>query len=159
MMKLSLRPLLPLLFLGLMNSCSTGDDHAIDTEKPIVDISYGQGFPKACERLERGKTYTFRAQLSDNDALASYSLDIHHNFDHHTHDDQGAQCELDAVKSAINPMILMENRPVEGGPRSFEIEISVAIPLDVDPGDYHCAFSVTDRNGWQGRTSVDIKIH
>ena len=159
MMKSSLRPLLAILSLWCLISCSTGDDHAVDTEKPIIDISYAQGFPKACERLERGKTYTFRAQLSDNDALASHSLDIHHNFDHHTHDDQGVQCELDAVKSAVNPMVLMENRSIEGGPRTIEIEISVIIPIEVDPGDYHCAFSVTDRSGWQGRTSVDIKIY
>ena len=34
----------------------------------------------------------------------------------------------------------------------------VSVPNDVDPGDYHCGFSVTDVTGWQSRTSVDIKI-
>ena len=146
-----------LLVVGF-TSCQSKEDE-IDTQPPVIDMAFADAFPQQCEVLQRGETYSIVALFTDNSRLGSYSLDIHHNFDHHTHDDQGTQCELDAVKSAINPMILMENRPVEGGPRSFEIEISVAIPLVVDPGDYHCAFSVTDRNGWQGRTSVDIKIH
>ena len=29
---------------------------------------------------------------------------------------------------------------------------------DIDAGDYHCAYSVTDATGWQSRTSIDIKI-
>lgn len=95
---------------------------------------------------------------SDNQELASYSLDIHHNFDHHTHDDQGAECELDPVKEASNPLIFMQNYAIENGVSSYEIDVEITIPEDVDTGDYHCTFSVTDRTGWQSRTSIDIKI-
>lgn len=143
---------LGLLFFGCTETTE------LDEEKPTITINFAQGFPQACAQLERGETYTFRAKASDNLGLASYSLGIHHNFDQHTHDDQPATCEMDAVKSPDNPLILMNTYSLEGAPLEDELAISISIPNDVDPGDYHCAFSVTDVTGWQGRTSVDIKI-
>lgn len=157
-MKLIVKHLYVLPLVMLLVSCSSSDDSSVDEEKPSISVNYAGGFPQACETLERGQTYTFKAQVTDNLALASYSLNIHHNFDHHTHDDQGAQCELEEVKAAVNPLIYIENFDIEGSKTSYEINISVIIPEDIDPGDYHCSYSVTDVTGWQSRTSVDIKI-
>lgn len=157
-MKLIIKLLYIAFPLLLLISCSSSDDSTIDEEKPIISVNYAEGFPQTCETLERGETYAFRARVTDNEALASYSLNIHHNFDHHTHDDQGAQCELGAIKEALNPLLFIGNHTIENGQTSYEINISVTIPDDVDPGDYHCSYSVTDQTGWQSRTSVDIKI-
>ena len=52
----------------------------------------------------------------------------------------------------------MENFNIEEGLTTYEIDISITIPNDIDTGDYHCAYSVTDATGWQSRTSIDIKI-
>ncbi|MDO6519391.1 DUF4625 domain-containing protein [Zobellia uliginosa] len=41
---------------------------------------------------------------------------------------------------------------------SYEFNIPVTIPNDIDAGDCHCSYSVTDKTGWQSRTSMDIKI-
>ncbi|MBU3026249.1 DUF4625 domain-containing protein [Zobellia galactanivorans] len=142
-----------LLFLA---SCSNGDDTDVDDEKP--SISLAGGFPQSCTELKRGETYIFKANVSDNVGLSAYSLDLHHNFDHHTHDDQGSKCELSAKKTPDNPLIFMENYTLEPGKTSYEITIELTIPQDVDTGDYHCAYSVTDVTGWQGRTSVDVKV-
>ncbi|MBR9853199.1 MAG: DUF4625 domain-containing protein [Algicola sp.] len=157
-MKAFYKPLFTLAATILLFACSNSDDTSIDEEKPTISVNYSGGFPQACEVLQKGRTYTFKAQVTDNVQLSSYSLDIHHNFDHHTHDDQGAQCDLNSVKSAINPMIYMENFAIADGGTSYEINISITIPEDIDTGDYHCAYSVTDATGWQSRTSVDIKI-
>lgn len=148
-----------LVLLGLLIvSCSSDDSIDKDEEKPTITINYTGGFPQSCTELQKGQTYNFKAKVADNKALASYSLDIHHNFDHHTHDDQGAQCDLDPIKQAINPLIYMENYSIEGGPTTYEINVSLTIPNDIDTGDYHCQFSVIDQTGWQSRTSIDIKI-
>ncbi|UNZ00043.1 DUF4625 domain-containing protein [Zhouia spongiae] len=153
-------PKLLLMLLSTISllACSSSDDNEVDKDKPTISVNYAGGFPRSCEILERGQTYTFKAQVADNVALASYSLDIHHNFDHHTHDDQGAQCNLEAIKQAVNPMIFMKNYTIEGGGTSYEINIDLTIPEDIDTGDYHCQYSVTDQTGWQSRTSIDIKI-
>ncbi|EAQ51286.1 hypothetical protein MED217_17125 [Leeuwenhoekiella blandensis MED217] len=52
----------------------------------------------------------------------------------------------------------MENFSLADRPTEYEIQIEVSIPEDIDTGDYHCSYSVTDETGWQSRTSVDIKI-
>lgn len=148
--------LLPLFFVAI--SCSSNSSADVDEEKPTITVNYDGGFPQPCVELVRGETYEFKAKVTDNVALASYSLDIHHNFDHHTHDDQGAQCEFDPVKEAVAPLTYMENFTIEGGPTSYEIIIPVIIPEDIDTGNYHTLLSVTDQTGWQSRTAVDIKI-
>ncbi|WP_233783228.1 DUF4625 domain-containing protein [Flavivirga eckloniae] len=157
-MKLKTTYYLLLLVMLPTVSCSSGDSIDKDEQKPTITINYAEGFPQACAELTKGQTYIFRAKVADNKALASYSLDIHNNFDHHTHDDQGIDCNLESTKQAINPLIFMENFSIENNPTSYEIKITLAIPDDVDPGDYHCQYSVTDQTGWHSRTSVDIKI-
>lgn len=141
-----------------LTSCSSDDTSERDQNKPEINIAYPGGFPEPCMTLVKGETYTFRAKITDNQSLAAYSLDIHHNFDHHTHDDQQGNCELGIVKQPVNPWVFMENYAIEGDVSSYEIMIELTIAQDIDPGDYHCSFSVTDQTGWQSRTSVDIKI-
>lgn len=139
-------------------SCTTDDGIDKDEQKPTITINYDNGFPQPCTELKKGNTYNFRAIATDNKVLASYSLDIHNNFDHHTHDDQGAQCDLEPIKQAINPLIFMENFSIENSQTSYEINIAITIPNDIDTGDYHCQYSITDETGWQSRTSIDMKI-
>jgi hypothetical protein len=139
-------------------ACDSDDGSRKDEEKPKITVNYAQGFPQSCSELVRGQTYIFKAKVSDNEALAAYSLDKHHNFDHHTHDDQGPQCDLDAIKQPIDPMIFVQNYSIEPQVTSYEIAIELAVPEHIDPGDYHCSYSVTDITGWQSRTSIDIKI-
>lgn len=157
-MKLILKYISLLFLILYVTSCSNEDSVNKDEEKPTISLNYSEGFPNSCTELVKGETYNFKAKVTDNIELASYSLDIHHNFDHHTHDDQGTQCQLSSTKLAINPLIFMENYSIENGLTSFEINITLTIPDDIDAGDYHCQYSVTDKTGWQSRTSVDIKI-
>ena len=122
LMKSTFKNFYILSIIVLTAACSSDDSVEIDEEKPTITVNYTAGFPQGCALLTRGETYNFRAMVTDNNELAAYSIDIHHNFDHHTHDDQ------------------------------------VTVPNDIDTGDYHCAYSVTDATGWQSRTSIDIKI-
>ncbi|MEP3836922.1 MAG: DUF4625 domain-containing protein [Algibacter sp.] len=157
-MKSTLKYFYCLSILLVTGACSSDNSVEIDEEKPTITIDYTGGFPQGCAVLTKGETYNFRAMVTDNDELAAYSIDIHHNFDHHTHDDQLAECELEPIKQSVNPLIFVENYTIEGGLTSYEFNISVTIPNDIDTGDYHCAYSVTDVTGWQSRTSIDIKI-
>lgn len=157
-MKFTIKYVYFLSLLLIFSACSGNGDVDIDEEKPTITLNYTDGFPQGCAVLTKGETYTFRAMVTDNKALAAYSIDIHHNFDHHTHDDQVAECTLDDVKTAVNPLIFIENYTIDDAPTSYEINVAITIPDDIDAGDYHCAYSITDVTGWQSRTSVDIKI-
>ncbi|MEP2279931.1 DUF4625 domain-containing protein [Maribacter sp.] len=147
-----------LVIIFLAAACSSDDSTEIDEEVPTISVNYTAGFPQGCAFLTKGETYNFRAMVTDNSELAAYSIDIHHNFDHHTHDDQVTECDLGDIKQSVNPLIFIENYTIEGSLTSYEINIPVTIPNDIDTGDYHCAYSVTDATGWQSRTSIDIKI-
>jgi major membrane immunogen (membrane-anchored lipoprotein) len=157
-MKLSLKHFYYLFLLALITACSSDDAADKDLEKPTISINYDGGFPQACEELVKGETYSFRALVTDNLELASYSIDIHNNFDHHTHDDQEATCDLEDIKDPVNPLIFVENYSIEDGLTSYEFNVNITIPDDIDSGDYHCSYSITDVTGWQSITSIDIKI-
>lgn len=154
-MKLLVKYMSALAILIGLTACSSDDK---DETRPTITVNYENGFPQSCSELKRGETYNFRALVSDNEALASYSIEIHNNFDHHTHDDQEGTCEHEDEKDPVNPLIYMESFSIEGAKTEYEIKIPITIPADADTGDYHCAYSVIDQAGWQTRTSVDIKI-
>ncbi|MGG8495432.1 DUF4625 domain-containing protein [Tenacibaculum sp. TC6] len=147
-----------LFILSLIIISCSSDNEEPDTEKPTITVNYNGGFPQSCDVLKKGETYQIKVKVSDNIALASYAIDIHHNFDHHTHDDQGTKCDLDPLKTPITPLIFMENHTLKNQLKEYEISHSISIPKNIDSGDYHCQISVIDVTGWQSRTSIDIKI-
>ena len=149
------RQLLLSLFVLALVSCTETE---IDEEKPTITVNYAGGFPQTCENLSRGQSYTIKAKVADNLELASYSVEMHHNFDHHTHDDQQGACELEPITTAVNPFNFSTNNSIPEGLTNFEIEAVITIPATIDTGDYHLALSVTDVTGWQARTAVDVKI-
>lgn len=59
-------------------SCSNDD---ADTEKPVIENVE----PHNGDTLVIGENIHFEADFSDNDKLASYRIEIHHNFDNHGH--------------------------------------------------------------------------
>jgi hypothetical protein len=148
------RLLLGFCVLALVSCTET----EIDEEKPTITVNYAGGFPQTCENLSRGQSYTIKAKVTDNLELASYSIEMHHNFDHHTHDDQQGACELEPITAAVNPFVFSSSERIPQGSTDYELEIDLVILDGVDTGDYHLALSVTDITGWQARTSVDVKI-
>ena len=73
--------LIALFTLTFFASCSNDDDEILDSEKPEITIND----PVENEVFQVGGELHFDIDLSDNDALASYKVDIHNNFDGHTH--------------------------------------------------------------------------
>nr|WP_199003426.1 DUF4625 domain-containing protein [Flavobacterium sp. ASV13] len=138
-------------------SCSS-DNNEIDTEYPVIDISASNAFPIQCSEITRGQKITFRAKFTDNDALGSYSLDIHHNFDHHTHSTEVNNCVPEPVKKPVNPMLYINSVTIPNGQKSYEAVQEITIPTDIDPGDYHFMIRLTDKEGWQSIKGLSIKI-
>ncbi|MBK1440697.1 DUF4625 domain-containing protein [Parapedobacter sp. ISTM3] len=145
------------VLLSVLLSCSK-DSETTDTEYPEIDMAYAEAFPVQCSTIRRGETFVFRALFSDNVALGSFSLDVHHNFDHHTHSTEVNDCGLDPVKTPETPFVYIRSFDIPGGPQTYEARMEIAVPADVDPGDYHFMIRVTDREGWQTMKGLSIKI-
>lgn len=150
-----------LLFLG---SCEK--DEEIDTEKPVIDLSIQDAFPVNCDTLYFGETFEFKVLFADNAELGStsaYSIDIHNNFDHHSHSTEVTECELDPIKDPVNPYLFIESYDMPSGLSEYETNLSFSIPSgdengDYDDGDYHFYISLTDKEGWSTQAGLSIKI-
>ncbi|WP_298649498.1 DUF4625 domain-containing protein [uncultured Proteiniphilum sp.] len=150
------KTLLCLAAVGLLLSCGREDDH--DMEKPVIDMSGVSAFPLTCDIVYKGESFTFKAVFTDNGELGNYNIEIHNNFDHHSHSTDDVECEPDEKKTPVNPFVYNESFPIPQGVVSYEAEQSIYIPEDVDTGDYHFMIRLTDKAGWQQLKAVGIKV-
>lgn len=146
-----------LLFIAL-SSCQKEKAEPIDTSYPEIHLGSHEAFPKQCSVLKRGETFTFRALLTDNAELGSVSIDVHHNFDHHSHSTEVGDCNMDPVKQTVKPFLMIRSFPIAAGQRSFQTSTEISIPADIDSGDYHFLIRLTDKEGWQTLKGLSVKI-
>lgn len=140
---------------GILLSC---ESELKDDEVPVIDLTIDNAFPQNCVTVYRGESFTFRFRLADNLELGSYSIEMHHNFDHHTHSTSPVQCDKDPVKQAVKPFLFIQDFNIPGGLKEFIATGNILIPADVDTGDYHFTIRVTDVSGWQTYEGTGLKI-
>jgi len=148
------------ILLTILGGCSPAE---IDDQKPVIDLTMEGAFPVSCDTLYLGESFTWKVRFEDNVALGSYSLEIHHNFDHHAHSTELASCDLDSVKEPVNPFHTIMDFEIPAGSTEYTVNESIQIPLsdangELDPGDYHFFISLTDREGWSTQKGLSIKI-
>lgn len=153
--------IIPLLLLIVNNSCEK--DEAIDKQKPEIDLDVKGAFPVNCDTLYFGETFTFKVLFTDNVELGSFSIDIHHNFDHHSHSTEVTACSLDPVKDPDNPFKFIQDYTIPEGSKKYETDLSISIPSGnrsglYNEGDYHFFISLTDKEGWSTQKGLSIKM-
>ena len=137
-------------------SCSTNE---VDDEPPVINMNESHHFPQICDTVYVGETFTFRATFTDNQELGAYSIDIHHNFDHHSHSTEVGDCELDPPKTPTdNVFLFIQSYTIPNGLTTYEAEAEIDIPDDADTGDYDFFLAVTDKEGWQTVRGVGIRV-
>ena len=147
------------LILGFMiQSCSNDDNNEKDTTKPEIDLTITDAFPTSCTSVSKGSTIPFKALFTDNQQLGAYSINIHNNFDHHSHDTEVDSCDLDPIKNAVNPWTVTLTFSIPENSQEFIAEQEILIPTDIDTGDYHFMIQLTDTEGWSTMKGISIKI-
>ena len=149
-----------ILLIFAFTTCHKDD---VDDEKPAIDLTFPDAFPVNCDTLYFGETVTFKALFTDNIELGSYSIDIHNNFDHHSHSTEVTECNLDDIKNPINPYVSIEDYDIPEGLDAYETSLEIIIPNsdsngEFDEGDYHFFISLTDKEGWSTQKGLSIKI-
>ncbi|TVQ91188.1 MAG: DUF4625 domain-containing protein [Bacteroidetes bacterium] len=154
--ELSLIKIVVLSLLLSLLSCSKTE---IDDEPPVILMTEMHHFPQPCDTVYVGETFTFRATFTDNKELGAYSIDIHHNFDHHSHSTETEECELDPPKTPTeNVFLFIQSYTIPDGLKTYDAEVDIEIPEGVDTGDYHFFLALTDKEGWQTIRGVGIKV-
>lgn len=150
--------------LFLLNACN--DENETDLQKPEINLDITDAFPQNCDTLYFGETFTFKAQFTDNFELGTdnaFSINIHNNFDHHSHSTEVTECVPEAAKDAVNPFSFIESYSIPEGTRDYETAITIDLTEGdsngvFDDGDYHFFISLTDKEGWSAQKGLSIKI-
>lgn len=147
-----------LLFISLLSACEK-ENETVDKDPPTIDIGFEGAFPVQCSELVRGESFPVKVRLADNVALGSYSIDIHHNFNHHSHSTEVDGCQLEEKKDPVNPFKFVKTYDdIPPNSTAHETAVEIAVPEDIDPGDYHFMLMVTDQSGWSSMVGLSIKI-
>ena len=150
---------LSLILLCALSACSSSDDDETkDMTAPEISSEGIVAVPIDCETFKRGEVIPFNYLFTDDTELGAYNIEIHNNFDHHTHSTTSTDCPMDAKKDPIKPWVYNHDFTIPVGVRSYTARHDIAIPSDIDPGDYHFMIRLTDRSGWQKLHAVAVKI-
>ena len=139
-------------------ACGSSDDDEKDMTYPEITEKGITANPIDCQVYHRGETIPFSYLFTDNEELGKYNIEVHHNFDHHTHSTSATTCSMDDAKEAKNPWVFNQDFNIPEGQKSFSAREDIKIPTTIDTGDYHFMIRLTDKAGWQQIKSVAIKI-
>ena len=147
---------LSLMFVSL---ASCGDSDSKDIAYPVISDTLTTASPVECDRFYRGETIHFHALFTDNVELGNFNIEVHNNFEHHSHGTSATDCELDPVKAATPKVwVYNESFSIPANSAAYDAYVDIPIPDDIDTGDYHFVVRVTDAAGWQSYKAFSVKI-
>ncbi|MBN1187134.1 MAG: DUF4625 domain-containing protein [Bacteroidales bacterium] len=147
------------MFLLLLAVTACIEEKNTEDEQPVVELLS----PMPCDTLYFGESFHYTAKITDNTGLGNISMDMHNNFGHHSH---GAHesCSMDAVKEAVNPYSANWIFSLPEDKKEYVFDTLLTLPemkndtTLYDFGDYHFHIYVTDNDGYQVFTTLDVKI-
>jgi hypothetical protein len=121
-----------------------------DTTKPVINPVE----PQNGDTLHIGDTHGvhFDVEFSDNESLASYKVDIHPNFDNHTHD---AVTKGDS--EATVDFTFEKAWPISGKNQDIHHHL-IKIPENATPGHYHLMIYCTDAAGNEAHVAINVVL-
>jgi uncharacterized membrane protein len=133
-------------FSSLFVSCDDGD-----TTKPVINLIE----PEDGDSLQIGgeSGVHFEAEFSDDEALASYKIEIHHNFDGHDHDQLRAASDEETVDFTFE-----KTYDLSGKKNADVHHHDILIPENATPGDYHLMIYCTDASGNEAHVAVSVVL-
>lgn len=143
-------PVLSIIVLGLaIASCSKDET---DTTKPVISVAE----PEDGDTLVPGHDVHFEADFSDDIELKSYKIDIHNNFDGHSHK---------TMLADSTPWLYQKSWDFEAGKKQSHIhQHDIVVPDSIDGkplarGNYHFMIYLTDAAGNESWKAINIVIH
>jgi len=153
------KSILTLTLLCALCACSSSDDDNRDMSYPEISQEGIVAVPTDCQVFSPGDVIPFNYIFKDDTELGSYNIEIHNNFDHHTHGTTSTDCEMDEKKTATEKAwIYNQDFTIPAGQKKYNSRVDIQIPSDIDTGDYHFMVRLTDKAGWTTLHAVAIKI-
>lgn len=153
-----MKKLIYLIFLiTAFSACIEEKD--TEDEQPVVELIS----PIPCDTLYFGESFHYTVKITDNTGLGNISMDLHNNFGHHNHGSH-ASCSMDAAKDAVNPYANSWIFTLPENEKEYVFDTLLTLPgmkndtTFYDFGDYHFHIYITDNDGYQVFTSLDVKV-
>ena len=148
-----------MMMLCALTACGHSDnDEQRDMQQPVISDKGIVASPIDCQQYHRGDVIPFHYVLTDDQELGAYNIEIHNNFDHHTHSTTAVDCHTDEHSTPQHPWVYNQDYQIPAGLTTYDARHDIQIPADIDPGHYHFMIRLTDRAGWQQLHSVAIII-
>ncbi len=163
--------LLATIMTILAVSFSACENKSKDTTPPVIEEA--TFLPADCDIYYPGDTIRVYFICSDDTELGNFNIEIHNNFDHHTHGTSSVDCDEEEGEEHHHEEgeeHHHEHETVEGawvynqdfaigrGLKSDTLDIGIPVPVDALEGDYHFMLRLTDRAGWQTIKAVPIHL-
>ncbi len=140
-----------------------------DLEPPVIrEVDF---LPANCDIYYVGDTINVHFNVSDNEELGSFNIEIHNNFDHHTHGTSIVDCdehegdehnhaegEDHQHEEVEGAWVYQQDYVFMSGALVADVDQQIPVPDSVTPGDYHFMLRLTDRAGWQTIKAVGIEL-
>jgi hypothetical protein len=132
------------IYSFLFTSCDEGD-----TTKPVIELIE----PEEAAELRIGSEngIHFEMNLSDNEQLASYKVEIHNNFDNHGH-------ETDFRSGSETVPFTFEKAWNVSGRNTHVHHHEINIPENATEGKYHLMVYCTDAAGNESYVARNIVL-
>ena len=137
------------------------------TPPTITDKGLAAANPINCQVYHRGDTIPFIYCFEDNQELGNFNIEVHNNFDHHTHsteaddyDHDGSECEDHHEHNGGELIMWLYNNSfqIPAGQTHFVARQDIPVPKDIEPGLYHFMIRLTDKAGWQALKGIAIVV-
>jgi hypothetical protein len=128
-------------FSFLVVSCEESD-----TTKPVINLIE----PEDGDSLQIGDDIHFEMELSDNEELKSYKVEIHNNFDNHGHTRAGNSEETVAFTFEKTWNVSGKNTHVH--------HHEIFIPENATEGNYHLMVYCTDAAGNESYVAKNVVL-
>lgn len=129
-------------------SFSACDEDEADTTKPVITLDE----PEDGDSLRIGKSVHFECDFSDDEALGSYLIEIHNNFDGHGHKISSSQTRGEDTEA----FYFKKSYDISNLRNTHVHHHDIEIPENATPGAYHLIVYCTDAAGNQAMVARDI---
>ncbi len=157
------------MFIMSVISCGSDDEGNKDMTKPVISDSGITASPINCDVYHPGDVICFRYLLEDDQELGNFTINIHSNFDHHSHgteadEHEGEECEdhhegeEEHSDESGTAWTFTQDYNIPAGLKSYLTNVDITVPEDVRHGDYHLMVNVTDKATWNQFKIIAIRI-
>ena len=129
-------------------SFSACDEDEADTTKPVITLDE----PEDGDSLRIGECVHFECDFSDDEALGSYLIEIHNNFDGHGHKISSSQTRGEDTEA----FYVKKSYDISNLRNTHVHHHDIVISDDATPGAYHLIVYCTDAAGNQAMVARDI---